>query len=330
MAPRSEGESAADFYRGKTVTVVVGFAPGGGFDTISRHLANHMGKHIPGEPTLIVENMDGAGSLIAANHLYSVAKPDGLTFGVFNEAQIVNQAIGGEGIAFDARKFGWLGNVQKNSTGCTIRTDSPYNTAQDLTRRDLPPLVLGGTGPGAATDDFPKLLRNVLGANIRLVSGYAGTAPIRLAVESREVDGLCWAWDSVEGTARHWLESNFVKVPIYWGLDRDERIESRFPTALRTVDIATDDQSNRLVNAGMAGGAIAKGYVTPPGVPAARLRALQDAFNATMTDPGFVADMESARLEINASPAAKTEQIVNEIIGLTPELAKRLAETIRN
>jgi hypothetical protein len=170
----------------------------------------------------------------------------------------------------------------------------------------------------------------VLGANIRLVSGYAGTAPIRLAVESREVDGLCWAWDSVEGTARHWLESNFVKVPIYWGLDRDERIESRFPTALRTVDIATDDQSNRLVNAGMAGGAIAKGYVTPPGVPAARLRALQDAFNATMTDPGFVADMESARLEINASPAAKTEQIVNEIIGLTPELAKRLAETIRN
>ena len=215
--------------------MIVGFAPGGGFDATARIMSSHMAKHVPGNPNIIVENMDGAASLIAANHLYNLAKPDGLTIGVFNEAQVVNQATGGEGIAFDARKFGWLGNVQKVNTACTVRADSPYSTMQDLSRRDLPPLVLGSVGPGTATDEFPKILSSVFGANIRLVSGYGGTAPIRLAVESREVDGLCWAWDSVLGTARNWLETNYIKVPVYQGVEPDERIMSRFPTAVRAI-----------------------------------------------------------------------------------------------
>ncbi len=319
-------EQIATLYRGKTITVIVGFAPGGGFDTTARILARHMSNHIPGNPTMIVENVDGAGSLIAANQLYNVAKPDGLTFGTFNEVQIINQLTKMEGVQFDARKFGWLGTVQQASTTCTIRSDSPYNTAQELKRKDLPPLQLGGTGVGTALDDMAKLLEQVVGANVRLVSGYPGTSQIRLAVESRELDGMCWTWDSVRASAQHWLDTKFVKVLAYQAPERDPRVEEYFPDAVRVEDLVDDPQGKALIRAGMAPGALSKPFVTPPGMPAERLKALQDAFEATMKDPAFLAEMEQARLEVRPNNAEAALRIVNEILSLPPELGTRLAQ----
>jgi Tripartite tricarboxylate transporter family receptor len=325
-APAPSGQSVADFYRGKTVTIIVGLAPGGGFDTTARVLAKHMGDHIPGNPNIVVENMEGAGSLILANHIYNVARPDGLTIGEFNEQQILSQATGIEGVQFDARKFGWLGNAQKTTQICSIRSDSPYTGAQDLFRRELPPLVVGATGPGSDGYDFPKLLSAVLGANFRVVSGYGGTAPTRLATESHEVDGLCWTWESLVSTAPNWLETNFVNVVVYQASEPKPQIEERFPNARRAEDLATDEQSKALIRAGAGTTSVAKPFVVPPGVPPDRLSALQTAFIETLKDPATLADAAEIKLDLDPNPAVEAERIVNSMLSLPPELAARLAE----
>ncbi len=325
-AGQVRGPSVEDFYRGKTISVIVGLAPGGGYDTVARLVARHIGQHIPGNPNVIVENMEGAGSLIAANHVYSVAKPDGLTIGAINELQVINQLTGVEGVQFDARKYGWLGNVQQNSVVCTIRADSPYKVGRDLLRQDLPPLIIGATGPGADTFDFPKALIGALGANIRVVTGYQGTAPIRLAVESHEVDGLCWAFESVIATAQSWLDTGFATAIIYQAATPDSRVEQRFPGIQRAEDIAPDEQAKRLIRAATAPGAIAKPWMLPPGTPQDRVQALQKAFADTMNDPAFKADAEQAKVDVNPNTAAETERIVQEILDLPPDLANRLAE----
>jgi tripartite-type tricarboxylate transporter receptor subunit TctC len=323
---QAQVQDPAEFYRGKTVTVIVGYAPGGGYDTVARLVAKYLGGHMPGQPNVIVENMDGAGSLIAANHLFSVARPDGLTIGLFNEQQILNQATGVEGVQFDGRRFGWIGSALKNTPLCSIRSDSPYRTGNDLLRHDLPPLVLGGTGPGANTDDFPKLLTAMYGTNIKLVSGYRGTADIRLATETREVDGLCWSLEALEVGAPSWLETQFVIVPIYQASQADPALEARFPTARRAEDLAKSDDERQLIRAANAPGEVSRPFVAPPGVPAERLQALRAAFKATLEDPAFLADAQQARMTIAPTFGEDTARIVNQVLDLAPEQAKRLAE----
>lgn len=326
QAGGTSSQSVADFYRGKTITIIVGYAPGGGFDTNARLVAKHLGSHLPGNPNVVVENMDGAASMIAANHLFNVDKPDGLTLGVFNELLTMNQLTGAEGVQFDARKFSWIGSAQQSHTACTIRSDSPYKTAQDFTRKDLPPLVLGGTGPGAQTDDFPKLLIALMGANIKLVTGYRGTADIRLAVDSHEVDGMCWSFESVPSTAGAWLESKSINVPIYQSRDAPTQILGYFPNAARAEDLVPDPTAKQLLRAGTAADAMGKPFAAPPGMPADRLQALRDAFTATVQDPAFQADAAQAKQDVAPHSGQEVEQIVNDLLNLDPALAKRLAE----
>ena len=326
---QTAAQSPAEFYAGKTVTIIVGYAPGGGFDTTARLAAKHLGKHIPGNPNVIVENMPGAGSMTATNHLYNVSRPDGLTIGVFNELQILNQVAKVEGVQFDSRQMGWLGNAVQAPVTCTIRADSPYNTADDLTRRDLPPLVLGGTAPGAETDNFPKLMNAVINANTRLVSGYGGTSEIRLATESREVDGMCWSYTSVTSTAANWLDTNFIKVPVYQWPEPDPKVEQRFPGAKRLEEMVNDESTKTLIRAATATSKISKPFAVPPKLPEDRLKALQDAFMATMRDPEFIAESEQARLDVVPNAAPETMRVINEILALPPDVATRLAEIIK-
>jgi tripartite-type tricarboxylate transporter receptor subunit TctC len=326
---RGGAQSAEDFYRGKTVTIIVGYAPGGSFDGIARVLARHMGNHLHGQPAVIVENMDGAGSLVAANHLFNVAKPDGLTIGLFNEQQVLNQLTGAEGINFDARRFSWIGSAVKNRTLCSIRADSPYKTGDDFLRQDLPPLVLGGTAAGANTDDFPKLLVALFGMNLKLVSGYRGTAEIRLAVENRELDGLCWSWEALEAGASGWIETGFITIPLYSAAQPDADLEARDPNARRVEDLAGDEQTKSLIRAANAPGEMAKPFVAPPGTPADRLQVLRDAFKATVEDPAFQADTKQAKLAITPTFGEDTAHMVNQVLDLPPEQARRLAEIRR-
>src|SRR5688572_5355878 len=201
-----------EFFRGKVIRMIVGFSPGGGFDTFARTMARYMGKYVPGNPTVIVENMTGAGSLIAANHIYKVAKSDGLTIGAFNGNQILAQLVGGQGIEFDARKMEWVGAPGYNHDLCLLSQKTGITSAEQwLASKTV--FKLAGSAPGSTTDDVAKVLKEAIGLPMRLISGYKGTADMRVAVESGEVDGLCgFSWVSVRTTWRKAIESNLVSI----------------------------------------------------------------------------------------------------------------------
>ena len=209
----SQVSYAQDFYAGKTVRIIVGFPAGGGFDTYSRMIARHIGKHIPGNPTVVVENVTGAGSLVAANSIYKATKPDGLTLGNFIGNLISQQLFGGQGIEFDARKFQWIGVPVKDNVVCAL-TKASGITSVDAWMTAKTPVKLGGSAPGTTNDDSAKIIKAALGLPIQLVTGYKGTAPIKLAAESGEIDGGCWAWESIKVMWRQGLDAGNVNIVL--------------------------------------------------------------------------------------------------------------------
>jgi tripartite-type tricarboxylate transporter receptor subunit TctC len=235
-----------DFYRGKTIRIIVGFAAGGGFDTYSRAIARHMGKFIPGNPTIAVENMTGAGSLIAANHVYNAAKPDGLTVGHFIGGLIMQQVMGGPSIEFDARKFEMIGVPIKENVVCALRKESGITSVKDWFAAKTP-VKLGGTAPGSTTDDVAKILKEALGLPIQLVSGYKGTADIRLAADSGEIAGGCWAWESVKVTWRKALDTKDLTVV----LQAIPKAHPELPNVPLAISYAKTEEAKKLVDAGI-------------------------------------------------------------------------------
>jgi tripartite-type tricarboxylate transporter receptor subunit TctC len=294
-------------------------------DATARILAKYLGRYIPGEPNVIVENMPGAGSLTAANHLYNLAPSDGLTIGTFVEGQLIGQLVGEEGVQFDGRRFGWLGSALRETLACILRTDSPYTTVDALKRQDLPPVIVGSI-PGTNLEHFPKMLNATLGMNFRVVSDYSGTAPIRLATDSGEVQGMCGGYEPILATAADWVDANFVRIPIYQSDERDMRLEERYPEAVRAEDLTDDAQAKQLLRTLTAPNAISKFFVAPPGVPPERLKALQDAFWAAVQDENLHADAEQAGLEFNPKPAARVMEIVNELLNTPLDVVERLKE----
>src|SRR5688572_14427866 len=204
----STGQASAQeqFYKGKTIRIIVGLSAGGGYDVYTRTVARHYGKHIPGNPTIIVENMVGAGSLIAANHVYKVAKPDGLTIGHFIGGLFLSQLLEAPGIAFDARKFEFVGAPVKDTPVCVLTRASGITNMQNWLNSTAP-IKLGALAPGNSTYDHPKLLQDIVGLPIQIVLGYKGTADIRLAAEGGEIAGGCWTWDSIKATSSKAIES---------------------------------------------------------------------------------------------------------------------------
>src|SRR5918999_6183813 len=205
--------AAAPYYEGKTIRLIVGFSAGGGFDTYSRVIGRHIGRHIPGNPSVVVENMTGAASLVAANHVYKVAKPDGLTILNFHGNQVINQIIGKPGIEFDARKFEYIGIPTRDNVACAFAKSSGITSFDNL-RNAKTPVKLGGVAPGDTTYNTAKLLQAALNLPIQLVAGYKGTAEVKLAAETGEVAGGCWQWESIKSIWRQGLDSGNVLVVL--------------------------------------------------------------------------------------------------------------------
>jgi tripartite-type tricarboxylate transporter receptor subunit TctC len=314
------------FYKGKTIRIVVGFSAGGGFDTYSRTLARHMGKHITGNPTLVVENMTGAGSLIAANHLYKVARPDGLTIGIFHGNQITAQVLGGQGIEFDARKFDWLGAPGQNHDLCLLSKESGIANFEQWTAAKTP-VKLGGSAPGTTTDDGPKVLKAALNLPLRLVTGYKGTADIRIAVEGGELDGLCGlSWASAKATWRKGLESGKINVVLQNAPQSHPEL-TNVPLA---INFARTEEARQLIHNGIHNPSmITYSYSVPPATPKERLQILQRAFADTVKDPEFLAEAKKANLEVNPVPGEEVERIVHGYFKLDPGLLARLKEILR-
>ena len=313
-----------DFFKGKTIRIVVGFAAGGGFDTYSRVIGRHMGKFIPGNPSIIVENMTGAGSLVAANHVYRVAKPDGLTIGHFIGGLIMQQVMGGSGIEFDARKFGMIGVPVKENVVCALRKETGI-TNMDSWLAAKTPLKLGGTAPGSTTDDVVKILKEAIGLPVQLVSGYKGTADIRLAADSGELAGGCWAWESIKVTWRQALQARDVMV-VLQAIPKSHPELSSIPLA---IDFAKTDEAKRLIDAGIHDTQIfTRPYVLPPGTPKERLQLLRKAFLDTLKDKEFLAEAEKSKLDVDPIPGEQVEKIVDGLFKLDPNTLAKLKQVL--
>jgi tripartite-type tricarboxylate transporter receptor subunit TctC len=315
-----------EFYRGKVIRIIVGFSAGGGFDTYARSLSRYMGKYIAGNPTIIVENMPGAGSLIAANHIFRVAKPDGLTIGAFNGNQILAQLIGGQGINFDARKMEWMGAPGYNHDLCVLNQKTGIANAEQWLGSKTP-IKLGGSAPGSTTDDGPKVLKEAIGLPMRLVSGYKGTAEIRVAVESGEVDGLCgFSWVSVRTTWRKAIESAQVMIM----LQSAPKVHTELPNVPLSISFAKSAEARQLIEAGIhQPSQVTYGYSLPPGTPKDRLQVLRRAFLQTLKDQEFLADAAKANLEIVPAPGEEIAQLIEQMFKAPPAVVAKLKEVLK-
>jgi tripartite-type tricarboxylate transporter receptor subunit TctC len=315
---------ADDFYRGKTIRIIVGGSAGGGFDTYSRMMARHMGKHIPGNPAIMVENMSGAGTLIAAKYLYGSAKPDGLAFGIFNGALILGRALGLKGIDFDVRELEYLGVPVQDSTVCALRKESGV-TSIDQWLAAKAPLKIGGLGPGNSTSDTPRILRATLDLPIQVVDGYKGTAEVRLAADGGEVHGGCWAWESVKVTWAKGIQSGEVNPVIQVTAKKIPEL----PAVPLALELAKTDEARLLLRSGAVDpSAIVRVYVTTPRTPKDRLQILRRAFMNTLTDPEFVSEMKKSNLDINPLTGEEVRKIVDNLFKLNPALLAKLAKIL--
>ncbi len=317
---------AQPFFEGKTVRVIVGLAPGGGFDTYARVIARHMGKHVPGNPTFVVENMAGAGSLIAANHVYKVAKPDGLTVGKFNGSLMLGQVLGQAGVEFDARKFEFIGAAVKEDVVCSLTKASGITSVEKWTAAKAP-VKLGGIAPGASPDNSARVLKAVLGLPIQVVSGYRGTAEIRLAVDGGELAGACWSWESMRATWRSALEAGDV-IPV---MQLTGKPFPDLPNVPLAINLAKSEEARRLIQVGLQNtGAFARPFVLPPGTPKERVQVLRRAFQETLKDPAFLAEAEKAKLTLDPVTGDELEKMVGELFTLDPALLARLKDILYN
>ena len=313
------------FYKGKTMRIVVGFAAGGGFDTYARVISRHMGRHIPGNPTIIVENMAGAGSLIAANHVYKVAKPDGLTLGHFGGGLFMQQLMGGPGIEFDAQKFEFLGVPIQDTRACAL-TKASGITSMEQWMAAKTPVKIGATAPGDLVHDAPKVLQAALNLPVQIVSGYKGTADIRLAAESGELSGGCWGWDSIKSTWAKALESGDA-VMVVQMVSKPHPDLPKVPLAIK---FAKSEEARQLIETGVTVPAITnRPYVVPPGTPKDRVQLLRKAFQDTMKDPEFLADATKSKLDIDPLGGEEVQKMVAGIFKLSPSLVARLKEALK-
>ena len=313
------------FYQGKTLRIIVGASAGGGYDTYSRTIAKHMSKHIAGNPGIVVDNMPGAGFLISANHMYKVAKPDGLTIGHFIGGLFLQQLLGKPGVEFDARKFEYMGvPTQDNYMLAVHKSTGITSIEQWLSSKTQ--VKLGGVGVGSATDDIPKVLAATIGLPMQLVSGYKGTADVRLAFNSQEILGICNAWESLKATWRKELDSGDL-VLVLTNTAKPHPEQPKLPLA---INYAKNEEGQKLIRALVHSvGPTARPYVLPPGTPMDRVQILRRAFMDTMKDPEFLADAQKAKLDINPLDGAELEKNVKEVFTLDPKLVTRAKEILK-
>jgi tripartite-type tricarboxylate transporter receptor subunit TctC len=316
---------AAPYYEGKTIRLIVGFSAGGGFDTYSRLIGRHLSKHIPGSPAIVVENMTGAASLVAANHVYKVAKPDGLTILNFHGNQVINQILGKPGIEFDARRFEYIGIPTQDNVACAFHKSSGI-TSFDALKNSKTPVKFGGVAPGDTTYNTAKLLIAALKLPIQLVSGYKGTAEVRLAAEAGEVAGGCWQWESIKSIWRQGLDSGNVAII----LQVNPKPHPELPNVPNAIDFAPNENAKQILKfGGHDPAAITRPYAVAPGTPNDRVQLLRKAFIETLKDPEFVADAKKSRLDTNPLTGEEIEKIVAALFKMDQGLVNQLKEILK-
>lgn len=287
-------KSAEAFYKGKTISLVIGYPPGGGYDRYGRTVARHIGKHIPGKPNIIVKNMPGAGSLVFANYLYNVAPKDGSLFGIFAGGIAMDALIGGKKTNFDSRKFTWLGSANESTSACFAWHTAKQNTLADVMKNQL---IVGASSGGSSTFAWPTAMNNVLGTKFKIVAGYPGSKAIVLAIEKGEVQGLCgYFLSSIRSVRPKWIPEKKVKLLVLESV----KPHPDFPGVKTVMDYAKTEDDKKILNIVFGWQVMGRPFAAPPGIPAERTAALRKAFWDTMKDPKFLADAKKSRLQVEA------------------------------
>jgi tripartite-type tricarboxylate transporter receptor subunit TctC len=319
------------FYQGKTMRIVIGSSTGGGYDLWARMLARYYGKYIPGNPTILVQNMPGAASIVATNYLYNVAKPDGLTLGALLPAIYFDQLVGRKEAQFDFAKIPWIGSPEQNEIIHYMRADSPYKSIDDIRKAKEPPRC-GSSGTGTTGFYIPRLLDEVLGTKHAIVSGYPGGSEIDLAVERGEVH--CWSPLVATYFGREpyisWQKKGYVKVVVQFGAKRDSRLAD-VPTIYELMDqYKTPEGGKRLTRTILVAATLGRPIAATPGIPADRLNLLRQAYQKTLKDPELIAETKRQRWDIDPLTGEEMEKLAKEVMAQPKEVIERMKWVLGN
>ena len=318
MALPAHADDVADFYRGKRVTLVIGYGPGGGYDIYARMLGRFIGSHLPGNPIIVPQNMPGAGSRSAANWLYKVAPQDGSVIACLSQATPTDQALSEPGVQFDARKFNWIGNLNVVNNILYVTAASGVSTfAQAKTK----PLAIGATGATSPSVLYPQVSNNLLGSKFKIIAGYPGGGDINIAVERHEIDGRgSDSWDSMKATHSDWVRDHVINVLFQVG----PRREADLPDVPLWTELAENDQQRRVLELLSGDVAVGRPILTAPNVPAERVKALRQAFAETMRDPQFIAAAKQANLNMHPMLGEELQQAVGGIVSAPADVVAQV------
>ena len=311
------------FFAGKTVRIVVGFSAGGGYDIYARELGRYLGRYIPGHPSVVVQNMAGAGSLKAVNFLFNAAPRDGTMLATFSRGIVFEPLVGRlDGAQFEAPKFNWIGSVSDEVSVCAINASRGIATWQDmLTTKTL----IGASGAGADSDAFPIVLRNLFHLPMRIVTGYPGGADLNLAMERGEIDGRCgWSWTSIVSRNREWLTDKRIRITLQIALAKHEDLLD----VPLIMELVSDPRQNAALKLIVSRQSIARPFAAPPEVPPERIEILRQAFDATMRDQDFLAEMRSQTLEVRPLGGAAVQKLMRDIYATAPDIVKLAREML--
>jgi tripartite-type tricarboxylate transporter receptor subunit TctC len=319
--------TADEFYKGKTIRFIVGYAAGGGYDTYARAIARHIGEHIPGNPSTVVENMPGAGSLVLANRISNKTEPDGLTVGVWNSQFVLLHALGDKNVRFDPREVEWIGTPSTGSPTCAVMGFTGLKDFQDALKATKP-IRMGATRAGAISVDLPMILNRTLGTKFEIITGYAGSAAYQLAMQKREVDGACVTWESLRATAIPMLNAKGKDrlIPLMIHRRWDEPWVKDLPLI---PELIKGEENQATYRAWAAHLEFFRPFTLPPDTPQDRLMVLRKAFKATLADPEFSSEAKKSKLDIDYVSGEEVEKHVEEILAIRPKAKQDLAFLVR-
>lgn len=326
MSP--EARAAEDFYKGKTFRFIVGYPPGGGYDAYTRLIARKFSKYIPGNPTTLVQNMTGAGSLISANYIARRAKPDGLTVAVFNNSLMVQKALGDKTVKVAFEKLEYVGAPSKGEVVCMMMAFTGKTTL-DKVLNSKEPINMGSIRAGSAGYDIPVIMNKTMGTNFKLISGYGGTATIRLALESHEVDGFCSQWESMRVTARSMLDAEGGQKLVPFIIDSHSYQDPETKNLPLFKDVIKSKEGLQIYQSWAAQMAFQRALVLPPGTPKDRLAILRKAFENVLKDPDLLAEAEKAKVVVTYVSGPEVVKRVNDILNMPQHVKESLSFLVR-
>jgi tripartite-type tricarboxylate transporter receptor subunit TctC len=311
-----------DALAGKSVQMIIGFGPGGGYDLWGRTVSRHIGKHLPGNPSIIPQNMPGAGSYTAASYIFNIAPKDGTVLGIIARDAALGPLSGAAGARFDPTKLSWIGTPTKETNVCIAYHTAQVRTVQDLFERQL---IVGDTGPGTGTRSYPKALNELLGMKFKLVGGFPASSDVFLAMERGEVEGICESLDSIKVRRPDWIPTKKISILFQGGAEPNPELKD-IPFVL---DLARTGEQKQAIEFLYAGQGIGRPFVAPPDLPADRLKMLREAFNATMTDADFVADVKRSKLDLEPEDGQHLAALIMKIYATPKPIVDRITSLIK-